>query len=187
MQKKFFVPQGPSGSGKTTWCGKFNELLSENIVTIGDYSLTICSSDSYMKDSTGNYKFDSRHLMETHGKCFQSFMQAIRRGGDDRFANSFIVLDNTNILYQHVRNYVEIAFENDYEIIFIVFPDTPFPNIHDTPYEIVQQQRSSIENLQEKAYIELSQKYDWRGASERLHRIEAHNKYDLLKLLGVQQ
>jgi len=99
------IMRGIPGSGKSSYI--------EN-----DYHYTshiVCSSDHYMLDEKGTYKFHYTKLKESHNKCFYKFLEECLAPKRPQT----IIVDNTNTNALEVIPYVKIceALDISFEIV----------------------------------------------------------------------
>lgn len=116
---KILILRGVSGSGKSTFAASLA-------------GATICSSDAFMLDESGAYRFDHDRLRETHAKAFLRFRAALRR------CDPLIVVDNLNLRRKWFVPYAMMGRASGYQ----VFQKTlrgGFQNVHGVPPERVAQ------------------------------------------------
>jgi predicted kinase len=115
-----------SGAGKSTW-------IKTHVPTA-----TVCSADLYFERS-GTYKFDPSLLGKAHGSCVYAFKEALARGDE------MVVVDNTNLIRKHYKEYVELAKAAGYDV-FQKCLKTQFVNTHGVPADKVAQMRASFQD-----------------------------------------
>lgn len=125
MAKQVILMRAPSGAGKSTW-------IKTHVPTA-----TVCSADLYF-ERTGTYKFDPTLLGKAHGSCVWAFKEALARGDET------IVVDNTNLIRKHYKEYVELGKAAGYQV-FQKCLTTQFLNTHGVPAEKVAQMRESFQ------------------------------------------
>jgi len=125
MTKQVILMRAASGSGKSTW-------IKTHVP-----QATVCSADLYFERS-GTYQFDSALLGKAHGSCRYAFEQALARGDD------LIVVDNTNLIRKHYKEYVDLAKKAGYTV-FQKCLKTQFQNTHGVPDDKVAQMRASFQ------------------------------------------
>ena len=104
------ILRGASGSGKST---RAKEIVAENPPPVirrrkgktiyGQSPVVVCSADDFFTLPNGAYMFDPKRLPDAHSTCREKFTAAVK---DDKVKH--IVLDNTNILVEHITPYIEI-------------------------------------------------------------------------------
>lgn len=138
--KRAYIMQGASGSGKST----IANILHERALADG-YTSKIHNTDSFFYDDMGNYNFDPSKLGEYHKKNYDSFIQSLLDGVDNVF------VDNTNILAEHARPYLDAAKEHGYDPRVIrvdgFLDDILGKNVHDTPPENVKRMHSNMQDI----------------------------------------
>jgi predicted kinase len=125
MTKQVIIMRAPSGAGKSTW------------IKTHAPTATVCSADFYFEHS-GSYKFDPTLLGKAHGSCVHAFKEALARG------DALVVVDNTNLIRKHYKEYVELAKAAGYEV-FQKCLKTQFQNAHGVPADKVAQMRASFQ------------------------------------------
>tara|TARA_Y100000310_G_scaffold275978_1_gene292800 strand:- start:11004 stop:11474 length:471 start_codon:yes stop_codon:yes gene_type:complete len=125
QQKVMYILRGISGSGKSTVAKQLGGQ--------------VFGSDEFFMHE-GEYRFDPSKLGEAHEWNFQRVLQAAKEG------ISPIIVDNTNTQFWEMKNYVQAAKENGYEVEFHE-PDTPWKfdadelakrNTHGVPQSAIQ-------------------------------------------------
>lgn len=125
MTKTVILMRAQSGGGKSTW-------IKTHVP-----EATVCSADLYFERS-GSYKFDPTLLGKAHGSCRFAFERALDRG------DALVVVDNTNLLRKHYKEYVDLAQKAGYTV-FQKCLRTQFQNTHSVPEEKVAQMRASFQ------------------------------------------
>lgn len=97
--------RGWPGSGKST-------LVKEKYP-----DAKVFSADNYFLDHNGEYCFNPEKLPDAHAQCNLNVHNALQDYKDD----TIIVVDNCNILNEHMRPYVAMAVEYGHS----VFQDSP--------------------------------------------------------------
>jgi len=98
------IMSGLPGSGKSYYS---LYLMRNNLDSI------CVSSDYYMIDSNGNYKFNPTMLGECHGKCFRSYIRNINEVIDT------IIVDNCGSKLHNVSPYILAAQAYDYDHLIV--------------------------------------------------------------------
>ena len=97
------ILRGLQGTGKS--------FLAKAITQQCRVHTVICSADVYfIRKDNGSYQFDATRLEEAHRYCFSRFQHALQQHV------SLVIVDNTNIRYQHVRKYCEAATLEGYNV-----------------------------------------------------------------------
>lgn len=91
--------RGLHGSGKST---KAKTLVRNGIIH---------STDNYYVDANGNYFFDESKVYEHHPKNIDAALESMKNGITP------VIIDNINIISEHVLPYVINAKYFNYEII----------------------------------------------------------------------
>ena len=102
MPKQIFILRGCPGSGKSTY--------AKNVLKATD--VDIFSADKYFMRS-GEYKFDPTELGDAHGSCKDGFALAVADG------KPLIVVDNTNMVWREMENYVYIGLSTGYVVTLV--------------------------------------------------------------------
>jgi len=121
--KKFYILRGVSGSGKTTFIKKFPK------------NAVIHSTDKFFYKNK-RYRFDEKKLGFYHRKNYKEFLKSLEKN------KKFIVLDNTNLVYKNVKNYIKEAKKRGYKIILVDFkPKSPLwhykRNVHKVSKKVI--------------------------------------------------
>jgi len=124
-----FIARGLPGSGKSTLTKKIANLYSDAVV---------CAGDDFFTDEGGNYNFDASKLHEAHEAARTKAYNACRFAyyALDKLIPKFfifiklkrnlispIIIDNTNVSFWEVNNYVKIAKQFSY-IYMLIEPRT---------------------------------------------------------------
>jgi predicted kinase len=132
---KMILIRGLPGSGKSTLAREIAEKESAVILSTDDF---------WMKD--GKYQFDVTRLTEAHEWNQQRAQDALSEGWS-------VVIDNTNVLREHMRPYEKMAKEAGAEIEEKIAPlngedvETLFRNnSHDVPFHIIEKMRKQWED-----------------------------------------
>lgn len=135
------ILQGPPGSGKTTFAKKIFPALT----TVKGMPL-ICSTDDYFYDEvTLEYNYDPNRLPEFHLANQNRALWAIRTGHS-------VIIDNTNIRAWEARTYVQIAKDNNVQVVFVRL-NGRFTNTHGVPEDRVEYLSSMMEDLSEESCL----------------------------------
>jgi predicted kinase len=123
---RVYILRGVSGSGKST----FAKTLPKNKV--------IHSTDSYFYKG-GKYRFDFKKLNFFHKKNFEAFKRSLGK------KRRVVVVDNTNLLFEHIKPYIDEAKKYGYKVILVDFlpKGREFHykrNIHNVPKRIISKQ-----------------------------------------------
>lgn len=129
--------RGLPGSGKSTLAKKF----------AGEKGVIHSADDKFIKN--GVYEFNIEKLSQNH---FENFMDAVKSMKE---GIATIVIDNTNIISAHCRNYVDAAKTYGYKII-VEETQTPWRfdieellkrNIHNVSRESIEAMITNYEPL----------------------------------------
>lgn len=142
---RLIIMSGTPGAGKTTY-------VQANFSTA-----VVCSADHYFMKN-GDYCFDKRQLGEAHKQCFERFNKAMTEQAE------LIVIDNTSTKLRDLREYIDPALSNSYEVEVIVLKVPVLVafkrNTHGVPLETIDRMASNIENtlklLKERKDIKLT-------------------------------
>lgn len=115
------------GSGKSTMAKAIADVVG---------ACVIHSTDDYFMEG-GEYKFNPSKLGEYHTLNFEAFKRDCQDDID------CVICDNTNIITDHCKAYVEVAKENGYKVIQLFFePDSLenhlTRNAHNVPKEGIE-------------------------------------------------
>jgi predicted kinase len=100
--KRVYILRGVSGSGKSTFIKK----LPKNRV--------VHSTDKFFYKG-GKYRFDLKKLPLFHEKNFKEYQKSLKKG------KRVVVVDNTNLLCEHVKPYIDEARKYGYKIVLVDF------------------------------------------------------------------
>ncbi len=100
QQKKLYIMRSPPGAGKST-------LAKE----LGKNGVVYSSDDFFMRN--GKYIFDIKQLHRAHLWNQQRTERALQQG------ISPVVIDNTNIKFWEMKEYVKLGIKYGYEIEFV--------------------------------------------------------------------
>jgi predicted kinase len=106
--------RGLPGSGKSTVAKAIKSVYAKG----AKKDFVICSADEYFIVE-GSYQFDFSKLKDAHEFCKGKMKNAVQN-----FART-IIIDNTNIQYWEMKNYIQVANQEGYYTI-IVEPKTPW-------------------------------------------------------------
>ena len=129
MKKSLILIRGLPGSGKSTLAKR-----------LAGKTGVIHSADDKFIDENGIYKFDIEKLSQNHFENFMDSLKSMKAG------ITTIVIDNTNIISAHCRNYVDAAKTYGYKIV-VEETQTPWRfdieellkrNIHNVPRESLE-------------------------------------------------
>lgn len=117
--------RGIPGSGKST--------LAKTYVEKG---FNHFEADQYfMKD--GEYLFNQKLLHEAHTQCFENTAHALKAGENTVVSNTFTRLFE-------MRNYIELAVDNQYKLSVIRCVGS-FKNVHDVPDNVIEKMTERFE------------------------------------------
>jgi predicted kinase len=102
MMKTLFLMQGVPGSGKS-WMAS---VLQQT------YTGTILSTDDYWYDNNGFYAWDPTRVGDAHHWNQQRCRELMQSNPWHRP----VIIDNTNILREHAKPYIDMARAYGYEI-----------------------------------------------------------------------
>lgn len=122
------IMQGPPGSGKSTFV---RTLLPEHAI--------VCSADEFFVRD-GEYRFDPSRLKDAHAYCKRVFEEAVELGV------LCVVVDNTNLLAEHAKPYIELARQYSYNVV-ICTATGEYPNTHGVPDHAVQRLKNRMEKI----------------------------------------
>lgn len=136
IKKKVSILRGWPSSGKSTLA----KLLK---VKLGAF---ICSTDDFfMKE--GKYNFVPSLISDAH---LWNKMRVLKY----MFDGENVIVDNTNIIFEHILPYLELAKRFDYEVE-ILEPNNPdrfdvdlcfIRNKHGVPKEVIQRMKDNYED-----------------------------------------
>ena len=138
MKSIFYMISGAPGSGKTTYANNIKEK-HKNLKNI---ELDHYEADMFFYNDLGEYNFDFNKLHYAHQWCFNKFSDSIRNKRN-------VVVSNTFINKKERINYLNFAFQNNYDIVFIHCLGE-YNNIHNVPEEIVLKKRNSFQQLDDE-------------------------------------
>ncbi len=127
-KKQLIIIRGLPGSGKSTLAKKL----------AGEKGIIHSTDDKFIKN--GIYEFDIEKLSQNHFENFMDAVKSMQKG------TTIIVIDNTNIIAKHCRNYVDAAKTYGYKVV-VEETQTPWRfdieellkrNIHNVPKESVE-------------------------------------------------
>lgn len=104
MFKKLIIMRGIPGSGKST---RAREIAKADITL----KSCICSTDDFWLRPNGVYDINLKFIREAHAWNLDRAKKAML----DKDTN-LIIIDNTNILVDHFKGYVDFAKSNEIEI-----------------------------------------------------------------------
>ena len=132
------------GTGKTTLANKLKDEVQEN-----GHSVAIYSTDDYWMED-GEYKFDITKLNASHAWNLERVKAAIQ-------VYDCVIVDNTNIVWKDFKKYVQLAIENQYDIM-LAEPNTEWKrnvnecdqkNTHNVPKATIDRMLHKYQNNQE--------------------------------------
>lgn len=130
--KNVVILRGVPGSGKST-VAKF--LLETSVAK----TKLDCVTDDYFTDEDGNYNFDPSKIGEAHAWNFERFKKAVDDGVE------YIIQSNTNVIYDHFKDYKEYAEANGYRVMIMVIENYHGnSNSHSVPTEVVDRMESTL-------------------------------------------
>jgi len=104
--KTAFIMRGLPGSGKSCLADLLKGLLMQMPVVV--------SADHFFTDKDGHYEFDPTKISQAHEQCKERFYEAVEGNINT------IIVDNTNVLYNHWIVYADHARANGYQVITCV-------------------------------------------------------------------
>jgi predicted kinase len=134
--KHIFLLRGISGSGKSTFIEKFKKAFP-------DKNITVVSADHFFYTPDGQYNFDRNKLAVAHGTCKGKFEKALQAN------NPIVFVDNTNLKYQEMKPYIEMAEAAGYNWNIIQI---------ETPLSVVLERQKSCKNLDEGVVLKMVEK-----------------------------
>ena len=121
--------RGLPGSGKST--------LGDVILRTPQQDPSLLSADDFFIDENGNYNFDSTKLQEAHSQC------QLRCAERMKLQLSKIVVANTFTQDWEMEPYFEMAERYKYRVHTVIVENRHGnSNIHNVPYEKVEQMRN---------------------------------------------
>lgn len=104
--KCFVILKGLPRTGKSSLCEAMIKFCEENKI-----SLDICSADHYFTDLvSGQYNFDQSKLNNAHTVCKDKAKSS---------QSQVVIIDNTNLVRDHLHVYVNIALDKKYSYIVL--------------------------------------------------------------------
>lgn len=167
--------RGISGSGKSTLANKLKVEVKES----GNHAIVLSTDDYWMED--GEYKFDITRLSEAHKWNLNRAEASIS------YVNEYdcVIIDNTNIVWKDFKKYVQLAIENDYDIM-LAEPKTIWKN------NIIECDKRNTHNVPRETIERMSHKYQSNEeiigyAREMINRMDTMScvhifEYDPIKL-----
>jgi len=139
--KKVYILRGVSGSGKSSFVKKF---LPKNVI--------IHSTDKFFYKGK-RYVFNLKKLSFYHQKNFDNFLENLKKG------KKVIVIDNTNLLCEFVRPYIETAKKYGYKVILVDFIPRGREfhykrNIHNIPLKVISNQIKNYKKCKGKILVD---------------------------------
>lgn len=110
--KTVILAVGLPGSGKSTLANKMCEEHKRDAISF----MKVSADDYFVALGNGEYVFDPSKLGEAHQSCQNLFRQAC-----DREIHTIFV-DNTNLMREHRKFYVDMARNYGYAVKYVVFP-----------------------------------------------------------------
>ena len=107
--------RGWPGSGKTTLAKQLTEWF---------YSTTIYSTDDFFVRDDGEYDFAPSHIAEAH----QWNIVRTRQWFEEHHDGDVLIIDNTNILNEHLLLYQDLAKKNEHTSYQSVVPEVTMVN-----------------------------------------------------------
>lgn len=135
MKKRVILLSGIPGSGKSYYVKQYIDRFKPTTVKI-------CSADHWFERS-GKYQFNPKELPSAHNECFSNFLSAMVNNIE------VIFIDNTNILREHRKRYIEKAHEYGYDVYIQAFPSdvelSAQRNVHNVPKESLQRMANQFD------------------------------------------
>jgi len=136
--KQVIIMRGLPGSGKSTAAMNMHRIYKNTF---------LCSSDAFMVDENGDYKFDPTRLGYTHGECLKRFVRLIEKMKHEPDVK--IIVDNTNITVAEIAPYYALAEAFEFEV-HIDFFDTDIEtsyerNTHGVPLSTIKRMAKTLE------------------------------------------
>lgn len=130
MSKIAVIMVGVSGSGKSTYVrSHFPDAI-------------ICSADLHMMEGE-EYIFKPSKLGEAHRKSQDAFFEACRWGQPE------VVSDNTNLVHEHRKFYLDTALRFGYTVEIVVLPadveEAAARNIHGVNHATILNQAKKLD------------------------------------------
>lgn len=155
--KVFIILRGLPGSGKT----HLSNILKNNILPKN--SSRIVSADQYFTNKDGEYIYDSKKIKEAHQYCFDSANEAI-------ILNiPFIIVDNTNISVSSYDKYLDLATQNQYDVIVIEI----VVNDRDLAKEVISR---SVHNIPIKDGLRMFNTWEDQNENKKLIQVKPYQK-----------
>ena len=134
-KKDVIIIRGPSGSGKTTLakklCDKYNNAIFHE-------------ADQFFYNKNGKYNFNYRYLDSAHNYCRFYFKKSLQDSQYDA-----VIVSNTNILLDHIKDYLDLARYHNIIIYKTKGPWVPEiledRNKHTVPLKTISRQISNYE------------------------------------------
>ncbi len=128
---RVYILRGVSGSGKSTFTKKLKNA-------------TIHSTDLFFYKGR-KYRFDIKKLKYFHNKNFEEFKKSLKK----RKRN--IVLDNTNLVFEQIKPYIDEAKMAGYKVILVDFLPKGREyhykkNTHNVPKKVISNQIKNYYN-----------------------------------------
>jgi len=99
----------------------------------------VCSSDDFLIDDDGEYKFDKIRSARAHAKCMQKFEKALAS------KTGLVIIDNTNVKKEHFSSYLRKANEAEYKVFCIIVENRHGgKSVHDVPIDKINEMLSDF-------------------------------------------
>lgn len=131
--KNLFLLRGVPGAGKSTLA----RLMTE---TLAPFAFA-ASSDDFMVDENGDYKYDRSRCEEVHGKCETAIGKAME------CETPFIFVHNTMTRTWEMQNYFQMAEQYGYRVFSLIVE-----NRHGNP--------SVYEGVTEETYEKFKERFE---------------------------
>lgn len=131
QNKTLYIVRGLPGSGKSTYAQSLGVPYFE--------------ADMYFYKN-GKYEFDRNKLHRAHTWCFDTLASHIHCRIDVAVSNTFTTV-------KEITPYVELARQNDYQIV-IIEVKTHYGSIHSVPEETMEKMRARWQEVTEDMYDE---------------------------------